>query len=68
MRVQINGKSVDVEQGITVRDALELRGLDPEQRGIAVAVDGRVIQRHQWEECQLTEGARVEIVTAKQGG
>jgi sulfur carrier protein len=35
---------------------------------MAVAVDGEVIPRSQHATIELTEGARVEIVTAVQGG
>jgi len=37
-------------------------------RGVAVAVDGEVIPRARWEELELSEGARVEVLTAMQGG
>ena len=37
-------------------------------RGVAVAVDGEVIPRARWEEVELDEGARVEVLTAMQGG
>lgn len=37
-------------------------------RGIAVAVDGVVIPRTRHAETAVGEGARVEIVTAVQGG
>ena len=38
------------------------------RRGIAVAVDGSVVPRARLAETALTEGAKVEIVTAVQGG
>ena len=34
----------------------------------AVAVDGEVIPRAQWEVFRLSEGARVEVLSAMQGG
>ena len=37
-------------------------------RGIAVAVDGEVVPRGAWGAVALSEGARVEIVAAVQGG
>ena len=37
-------------------------------RGVAVAVDGEVVPRSRHAETLLSEGARVEIVTAVQGG
>lgn len=35
--------------------------------GVAVAVDDRVVPRSQWEQ-PVHDGARVEVVTAVQGG
>ena len=40
----------------------------PDARGVAVAVDGEVIPRARWSELELIEGARVEVLTAMQGG
>lgn len=36
--------------------------------GIAAALNDRVIPRTQWEQTTLSEGDRIEIVTAVQGG
>ena len=38
------------------------------ERGVAVAVDGEVVRRADWPEHRLTEGTRVEVLTAVQGG
>lgn len=37
-------------------------------RGVAVAVDGEVVPRSEWESRPLPDGARVEVVNAVQGG
>ena len=37
-------------------------------RGMAVAVDAEVVPRSEWETVELTEGQRVEVVGAIQGG
>jgi sulfur carrier protein len=47
---------LDLPEGATAR------------RGIAVAVNGEVVPRSQHAEIELSEGAKVEIVTAVQGG
>ena len=44
----------------------EWRELDA--RGVAVAVEREVVRRGAWTETALTAGARVEILTAIQGG
>lgn len=51
-----------------VRTLLGELGLDPEGRGIAVAVDHAVVPRAEWSERVLAPGQRVEIVGAVQGG
>ncbi|MFM9044430.1 MAG: sulfur carrier protein ThiS, partial [Solirubrobacterales bacterium] len=43
-------------------------GSDPEARGLAVALDGEVVPRSEWEGTEVVEGARVEVVAAIQGG
>ncbi|MCT2154781.1 sulfur carrier protein ThiS [Corynebacterium sanguinis] len=36
--------------------------------GTAVAIDSAVVPRSKWESTQLADGARVDILTAVQGG
>jgi sulfur carrier protein len=38
------------------------------QTGVAVAVDGAVVPRAAWPDTVLTDGARLEVLTAVQGG
>ena len=68
MRVVINGEPRELAAGATVAEVVAtLSGL-PEGRGTAVALDGEVVPRGQWQRTELTEGARVEVVIAVQGG
>lgn len=68
MIIQVNGQPREVAQDIRLSDVLELCEGAPTPRGIAVAVNGEVIPRSRHASTELTEGARVEIVTAVQGG
>jgi sulfur carrier protein len=43
-------------------------GLDVDARGVAVAVDGEVVPRAQWGSFALAQDARIEVLTAMQGG
>ena len=52
----------------TVGALLGELGLGPAARGVAVAVDGEVVPRSEWEVRPLADGARVEVVGAIQGG
>lgn len=67
MKCHINGDEYDLTESATVTDAVAL--LAPSLlSGIAVAVDGDVVPRSQWGATPLLEGARVEVLTAVQGG
>jgi sulfur carrier protein len=66
--ILLNGESFDVPQGETLVVVLERVGVSPVARGIAVAVDGEVIPRACWDVFALAEDARVEVLTAMQGG
>ena len=66
MIVFVNGERREVDAPVTVDAVLGLGGRAP--RGFAVAVDGEVVPRARHATTELGEGARVEIVTAVQGG
>ncbi|MBV9922359.1 MAG: sulfur carrier protein ThiS [Pseudonocardia sp.] len=66
MQVWINGKPGELADGARVPDALTLLGVP--ETGVAVAVDGSVVPRAAWAATVLVEGARVEVLTAVQGG
>jgi sulfur carrier protein len=68
MTIELNGERVEVATGARVGDAIARSGADPERRGVAVAVDGEVVPRSAWDETELREGQRVEVVGAIQGG
>lgn len=66
--VQLNGEWHDLDDGATVADAVALLGVPLDARGVAVALDREVVRRGAWGDTPLTAGARVEILTAIQGG
>lgn len=65
MKLTVNDQELDVADTTTVADLLEFLGY-PEQ-GIAVAVDWALVPQSHWDSV-LPAGARVEVVTAVQGG
>ena len=75
MKVTVNDEAVEVDEQMTVAALLERLGIP--EKGIAVAVRGErsdgkgsdwsVIPRSLWHTA-LTDGAKVEVVTAVQGG
>lgn len=66
--IRLNGQASDVSAGETVTAALGRLGVSGTERGVAVAVDGEVVRRGEWESFVLAEDARVEVLTAMQGG
>jgi len=68
MNVVLNGESRELREGATEDDAVEASGAPPEGRGVAVAVEGEVVPRGRWTATELSEGQRVEVLQAVQGG
>lgn len=66
MTITLNGEVTDVAPGASVGVVVTTLGLP--DRGIAVAVDGQVVPRSAWAATSLRPDARVEVVTAMQGG
>jgi sulfur carrier protein len=66
--IRLNGLESDLRPGETVAGVLRRLELSPDARGIAVAVDGEVIPRAGWETYELSDEARIEVLTAIQGG
>jgi len=65
MKVTVNDEAVELDEQTTVAGLLERLGIP--DKGIAVAVDWAVLPRSQWK-LPLADGAKVEVVTAVQGG
>jgi sulfur carrier protein len=63
--ITVNGEPRELAG--TVDELLDALGLEV-RRGMAVAVDATVVPRGEWATTQITDGARVEILTAVQGG
>ena len=66
MELLVNGEPREVEDGTTVAALVRLLGLP--ERGVAVAVEDRVVPRSTWEQAIVTAGQHVEVLTAVQGG
>ena len=68
MNVTLNGEAAALPAGATVSDAVTAAGVEPKARGIAVAIEGEVVPRAEWNRRELLDGERVEVVHAVQGG
>ncbi len=66
MRLSINGRPHQLPEGSELTALVT--SVAPDPRGIAVALNGRVVRVAEWPDITLREGDRVEVVTAHQGG
>ena len=64
--VYVNGEARPVPSGRKLAELVDAH--TPSRSGVAVAVDEVVISRTEWAEHELADGARIEILTAVQGG
>jgi sulfur carrier protein len=65
VKLMVNDEELEVDDGTTISGLLDTLGFP--DRGIAVAVNWSVLPRSQWDSA-VPDGARVEVVTAVQGG
>ena len=70
MRLTVNGQVREIEAAdlaaVFARTAEETGSTDPQ--GVAIAVNGRVVRRRDWNSTPIADGDRIEIVRAMQGG
>ncbi|HEX7744371.1 MAG TPA: sulfur carrier protein ThiS [Micromonosporaceae bacterium] len=66
MKINVNGSGADVAEGWSVGDLVRAR--TGEQRRVAVARNGEVVPRGEWEGTPLAEGDLVEVLTPVAGG
>jgi sulfur carrier protein len=65
MKIMVNDEELDVATSTTVAGLVQRLGFP--DKGIAVAVDWTVVPKSAWDTA-LSDGARIEVVTAVQGG
>ncbi|NUS27751.1 MAG: sulfur carrier protein ThiS [Streptomyces sp.] len=66
MNISVNGEPRQFAPG-TALDAV-VRALTPAPSGVAAALNETVVPRAQWPTTALSDGDRVEVLTAVQGG
>lgn len=66
IKILLNGENATLDTDMMLSTAIEQWQLTPHT--FAIALDGIFIPRADYPSTQLTEGSRVEIVTAMQGG
>ncbi len=66
--ISLNGQDSELRAGETLAVVLRRHGVAADARGVAVAVDGEVVPRAQWDSFVVASGARVEVLAAMRGG
>lgn len=67
MQIIVNEKIREFSVPLNITELLATINL-PSVTGIAVAVNNQVIKRDEWERFHLSEGDRVLVIKATQGG
>jgi len=68
IRIEVNGRPLDVPCGASVEDVTTKAGVAPEERGVAVALGGTVVPRSAWRSTAVQAGDHLEVVRATAGG
>ncbi len=68
MNVIVNGDQTELEAGATLADVVMLMGRQRMGSGVAAALNGELVIRSEWQGRRVTEGDRIEILGAAQGG
>ncbi|CAM5477160.1 thiamine biosynthesis protein ThiS [Streptomyces purpurascens] len=66
MNISVNGEPRDVRPGTALNTVV--RSLTTSPSGVAAALNETVVPRAQWPSTSLSDGDRVEVLTAVQGG
>lgn len=66
MKLVINGDEYEEEPGATIADVVAR--FERGGAGIAVALNGEVVTRHEWDQTIVNDGDRVEVLGAVAGG
>jgi sulfur carrier protein len=66
MELTVNGKTLEVTDGITITAVLEELKINPLR--VAVQLNQEIVKRERYEETSLKAGDRIEIITFMAGG
>ncbi|MCM8525016.1 MAG: sulfur carrier protein ThiS [Lentisphaeraceae bacterium] len=68
MTLLVNGNKKEFDHSITLQALLGQLDLQTDRKGVALCVNMQVIPKENWEETELQDGDKVEIVIAAPGG
>lgn len=68
LEILVNEEVIEVKAPAVLIEVLKIVNVQPERRGIAVAVNEHVVRRADWGAFAISGGDRIEIIQATQGG
>ncbi len=68
MKLYINGKELEVPEGIVLSELIKILNVQVREVGFAVSVNEEIVPKSKYESYKLSEGDRVEIVHLVGGG
>ena len=68
MNLVVNGSTVEIPERATVGNVVAELAAGRTSRGTAVAVNGEVVPKSEWDATRLSPGDRVEVLHAIGGG
>lgn len=66
MNIRLNGKTITLKDGLTIRELVNQFGYD--RKNVAVAVNREFVPRSRHEQHALKENDEVDVVAPMQGG
>jgi sulfur carrier protein len=68
MNIKLNGLESSIDSSMSLSEVVEINLKGKEAKGVAVALNEKIIPKHKWESTLVSENDSVEIVHAVQGG
>ena len=68
MTLFVNGNKKEFDHSLTLQALLGQLDLQTDRKGVALCVNMQVIPNENWEDTELRDGDKVEIVIAAPGG
>ena len=68
MTLLVNGNKKEFDHSLTLQALLGQLDLQTDRKGVALCVNMQVVPKENWEETELRDGDKVEIVIAAPGG
>jgi sulfur carrier protein len=68
MKIKINGELKELKSKICLSELIQQHLNNKDPKGVAVAMNGKIIPKQQWRSTTLNDVDDIEIVHAVQGG